>query len=442
MTSVRFPPGPKARFPGDLFIRFRRDPLNFLIACASQYGDVVGFRFGSQPFVFVNHPDAIRDVLVTHQKNFTKGRALERARIFLGNGLLTNEGESHLQQRRLAQPAFHRDRIATYAAAMVEYTARVRDRWHDTIELDVHEAMMALTLAIVGKTLFDADVEHEASEIGQALSDVFDTFNLSMMPFSEIIQKLPLPAIRKGNRGRKRLDETVFRIIAARRANPKDHGDLLSMLMLASDDDGTSMSDQQLRDEAMTLFIAGHETTANLLTWAWYVLARNHDAEAKLHAEVDALGHEPSFADLPKLEYTRRVVAETMRLYPPAYAIGRRAIDEYQLGNYLLPPRTIVLVSQYTQHRDSRWFADPERFDPERWSAEEVAKRPKFSYFPFGAGTRICIGEQFAWTEAVLVLATLAQRWRLWLAPKQRIALQPRITLRPKYGMRMIATRR
>lgn len=214
------------------------------------------------------------------------------------------------------------------------------------------------------------------------------------------------------------------------------------MLMLSTDDDGTSMSDQQLRDEAMTLFIAGHETTANLLTWAWYLLARNKDAESKLHAEVDALGHEPSFSDLPKLEYTRRVVAEAMRLYPPAYAIGRRAIGEYQIGGYTLPPRTVVLLSPYTQQRDARWFVNPDRFDPDRWSAEEVAKRPKFSYFPFGAGTRMCIGEQFAWTEAVLVIATIAQSWRLWLAPKQRIALLPRITLRPKYGMRMIATRR
>jgi cytochrome P450 len=441
MSPARFPPGPKSRFPGDIFFQFRGDPLDFLIHCAS-LGDVVGFRLGPQPFVFVNHPDAIRDVLVTHQKNFVKGKALERARILLGNGLLTNEGESHLRQRRLAQPAFHRDRIAGYAAAMVEYTARVRDRWYDTIELDVHQAMMALTLAIVGKTLFDADVEHEASEIGKALTDVFETFTLTMMPFSEIIQKLPLPSIRKGNRGRKRLDETVYRIIAERRASKEDRGDLLSMLMLAVDDDGSGMNDQQLRDEAMTLFVAGHETTANLLTWAWYLLARNRNVEATLQAEVDALGHEPTFADLPKLEYTRRVVAEAMRLYPPAYAIGRRAIGPYQIGEYTLPPRTIVIVSPYTQHRDARWFPLPEQFDPNRWSAEETAKRPKYSYFPFGAGTRICIGEQFAWTEAVLVLATLAQHWRLWLAPKQRIALMPRITLRPKYGMRMIATRR
>jgi cytochrome P450 len=442
VASGRFPDGPKSRFPGDLLFRLRRDPLAFLIKCAGQYGDVTGFRLGTQPFVFLNHPDGIRDLLVTNQKNFTKGRALERARLFLGNGLLTNEGESHLKQRRLAQPAFHRDRIAGYAASMVQFSARVRDRWHDTIELDVHEAMMALTLAIVGKTLFDADVEGEAGEIGKALTDVMAMFSLQMLPYSNIIQKLPLPAILRGARGKQRLDATIFRIIAERRATGGDRGDLLSMLMLSTDEDGSGMDDQQLRDEAMTLFLAGHETTANLLTWAWYALARNRDVEAKLHAEVDALGHEPTFADIPKLEYTRRVVAETMRLFPPAYSIGRRSIGEYEIGDYLVPARSIVLVSPYTTHRDSRWFADPERFDPDRWSAEETAKRPKFSYFPFSAGTRICIGEQFAWTEAILVLATLAQQWRLWLAPKQRIALQPRITLRPKYGMHMIATRR
>jgi len=441
---VPFPAGPTSRFPGDLLLRFHRDTLGFLGACAAKHGDVFGFHIGRQPFVCVNHPDLIRDLLVTHQKNFRKGRALERGRRLLGNGLLTSEGDFHLRQRRLAQPAFHRQRIAGYATAMVDYSVRVRDRWTDGETLDVHQEMMRLTLAIVGKTLFDADVQHEAADIGRALASALDAFNLALLPFAELLEKLPLPANRRFLSARARLDETIYRIIRERRASGEDRGDLLSMLLLATDaeGDGGGMSDEQLRDEAMTLFLAGHETTANALTWSWCLLAQNPEARELMQQEVDALGRTPSFDDLPRLEYTRRVLAESMRLYPPAYAVGRRAIDAYAVGHYMLPPRTIVLASQFLQHRDARWFANPERFDPDRWTADEAAKRPKFSYFPFGAGTRICIGEQFAWTEGVLVLATLAQQWALQLAPGQRIGIQPRITLRPRHGMRMVATLR
>ena len=442
--SVTLPPGPRGRYPGDVFLQLRRAPLAFLKRAASAHGDIVGFRIAGQQMLFLNHPDLIRDVLVTNQKNFAKGQALERARLFLGDGLLTSEGDFHLRQRRLAQPAFHRDRIVSYAASMVEYTHRMRDRWRDGAEFDVHEAMMALTLGIVGKTLFDADVEEESGEIGAALDDVLQSFAYTMMPGINILRHLPIPAMMRFKRGAKRLDETVYRIIADRRRTGADRGDLLSMLLAAQDaeGDGSGMTDRQVRDEAMTIFLAGHETTANALTWAWYLLSKNREAEARMHAEVDALHHDPTFADLPQLEYTRRIVAESMRLFPPAYALGRRAKEPFSVGEYEFPARTIVLVSQYLQHRDARWFAEPETFDPDRWSPEAVAARPKFSYFPFGAGTRICIGEQFAWTEATLVIATLARRWRLWLSPKQRIAVQPRITLRPRYGMRMVATER
>src|ERR1019366_7365118 len=275
--------------------------------------------------------------------------------------LLTSEGDFHLRQRRLVQPAFHRERIAGYAASMVEHAARLRDRWANGEAIDVHQAMMALTLAIVGRTLFDADIKTEAAEIGNALTRVLASFNFAMLPFSEFLQKLPLPVSIRFARARARLDATVYRIIRERRASGVDHGDLLSMLLRATDTegDGTGMSDEQLRDEAMTLFLAGHETTANALTWSWYLLARNPKAEGKLQQEVDALGHEPTFADLPKLEYTRRVFAESMRLYPPAYALGRRAIDEYRVGEFVIPARGIVMVSQFIQHRDTRWFPYP-----------------------------------------------------------------------------------
>jgi cytochrome P450 len=441
---VTLPPGPRGRYPGDMFLQFRQSPLSVLKDAVAEHGDVVGFRLGRQPFVYLNHPDDIKEVLVTNQKNFLKGRALERARMFLGKGLLTSEGDFHLRQRRLAQPAFHRERIASYATSIVEYSLRMRLQWKDGAEFDVHEAMMALTLGIVGKTLFDADVDGESGAIGEALEDVLQSFSYTMLPFINVLRHLPLPAMRRFKRGTKRLDETIYRIIADRRRSGEDRGDLLSMLLAAQDaeGDGTGMTDTQVRDESMTIFIAGHETTANALTWAWYLLSKNRDAESRLHAEVDALDHDPTFADLRKLEYTRRVVAESMRLFPPAYMLGRRAKATFTVGEHTLPARTIVLVSQYLQHRDARWYTDPETFDPDRWSPEAVAARPKFSYFPFGAGTRICIGEQFAWTEATLVIATLARRWRLWLSPKQRIAVQPRITLRPRYGMRMVATER
>ncbi len=436
---MKFPSGPRARFPGEFVFALRRDFLGFLSRVTADHGDAVGFHLGKQGFVVLNHPDLIRDVLITHQRSFAKGRALEEARRVLGNGLLTSEGDFHLRQRRLAQPAFHRDRVAGYGDVMVHYASSMRDRWTDGQQVDMHAEMMRLTLAVVGKTLFDADVEGDAEQVGQALEDVLKAFSFTMLPFGAWLEKLPLPASRRFVQARETLDAMIYRMIAERRASGRDHGDLLSMLMQATDTegDGEGMSDVQLRDEALTIFLAGHETTANALTWTWYLLSQHADVVERLHAEIDALGRAPTFADLGQLTYTRRVIAESMRLYPPAYAIGRRAIEPYTFGEYTVPARTIVLVSPFLQHRDARWFPDPERFDPDRWTPEAMQARPKFSYFPFGAGTRICIGEQFAWSEAILMLATLAQRWSAVLVPGHPIALQPRITLRPKHGVRM-----
>ena len=449
MTSAQaralpMPPGPRARFPGEFLLRLRADFLGFLGEVAREYGDAASFRLGGERYLLLNHPDLIRDVLVTHQRLFAKGRALEQARRLLGNGLLTSEGETHLRQRRLAQPAFHRDRVAGYGETMVRCAARARDRWRDGQTLDMHAEMMRVTLAIVGKTLFDADVEGDAEEIGHALEDTLAAFSLSMLPFGEWLERVPLPATRRLMRARATLDRTIYRLIAERRASGEDRGDLLSMLMQATDTDGdgTGMSDEQLRDEALTLFLAGHETTANALSWTWYLLSQHPDVAARLHEEVDALGHEPAFADLPTLSFARRIVSESIRLYPPAYAIGRRALEPYSFAGFTVPARTIVLVSTYLQHRDPRWWAEPDRFDPDRWTPEATAARPKFSYFPFGAGTRVCIGEQFAWSEAVLVLATLAQRWKPEMVPGHPVVLQPRITLRPKHGLRMTLRRR
>jgi cytochrome P450 len=436
-----FPPGPAPRYPGQFLVETARNPLALFIGIAREYGDIAHYKIGPQHLFFFNHPDLIRDVLVTNGRNFHKSRGLERARRLLGNGLLTSEDEFHLRQRRLAQPAFHRQRIAAYAGTMSSYSAKMREGWRDGATVDMHREMMRLTLDIVGKTLFDADVDSEAAEIGQALTTAFESFNLAMLPFTEYLEKLPLPAVRRFNAARARLDRTVYRMIEERRTSGEDKGDLLSMLLLAQDTegDGTGMSDTQLRDEALTIFLAGHETTANALTWTWYLLSQNPQMEARLYAEVDALGDRlPTYEDMAALPYTRMVLMESMRLYPPAWAIGRRAMESFEAREFTVPANSVVLMSQYVMHRDERFFPDPERFDPERWTPEAQAARPKFAYFPFGGGNRVCIGEQFAWMEGVLLIATLAQRWKMRLVPGHPIELKPLITLRPKYGMRMI----
>jgi cytochrome P450 len=420
---------------------FRRDPLVFLTRTAREFGDVVYWRGGPVEFVFVNHPDLIKEVLVTRQQKFIKSRGLQRSKRFLGEGLLTLEGDAHRRQRRLAQPAFHKDRIAAYGTAMVAYAERARGRWRACETLDVSHEMMRLTLAIVGRTLFGAEVEGEADAVSEAFTVIMHQFNRLVMPFSEYLDRLPLPSNKKIARAAARLDETIYRMIAERRATGEDRGDLLSMLLAARDEegDGTGMSDKQLRDESMTLFLAGHETTANALTWTWYLLSQSPEAEARLHAEIDEVlgGRLATAADLPRLKYTEAVFAEAMRLYPPAWAIGRQALEDFPLGEFVVPSGAMILMSQWVMHRDARFWPDPERFDPDRWTPEARAARPKFAYFPFGGGARVCIGEQFAWMEGVLVLATIAQRWRFRLAPSARVAPQALITLRPRYGMRM-----
>ena len=285
--------------------------------------------------------------------------------------------------------------------------------------------------------------------MGEALTEAFQAFRFAVLPFGELLEKLPLPPVRRFNSARARLDRTIYRLIAERRAAGDDRGDLLSMLLLAHDSegDGGSMTDTQLRDEAMTIFLAGHETTANALTWSLYLLSRHPDVEARLHEEVDAtLGvgaaaRLPSADDMPALSYTRMVLAEAMRLYPPAWIVGRRAIEAYPIRDWVLPPRTIVLASQYVKHRDARFWPEHERFDPERWTAGAQEGRPKFAYFPFGGGPRICIGEQFAWMEGVVMLATIASRWRL-RAPAAEVGVRPMITLRPAEPVRMVAEAR
>jgi cytochrome P450 len=446
VQTSTYPPGPRRVIPLAGLFAYRRGPLPFFQNLARRYGDISYFRLGPQEAFFFNHPDYIRDILVTNHQNFMKGLALQRAKRLLGEGLLTSEGDFHRRQRRLAQPAFHRNRIASYADVMTSYAAQTRAGWRDGQLLDISEEMMRLTLGIVGKTLFDADVVSDAQEVGEAMTVVMDLFNTITVPFFDLLQKLPLPQFRRFDKAKLRLNAIIYRLIEDRRRSGQDRGDLLSMLLLAQDTegDGGQMTDAQLRDELMTIFLAGHETTANAMTWTWYLLSQNPEAESKLHQEIDDVlgGRLPVFEDVARMKYTEMVLAESMRLYPPAWAIGRMALNDFEIGGYVIRKKSLVLMSQYVMHRDPRYFVEPSRFDPERWAPEAKESRPQFSYFPFGGGPRRCIGEGFAWMEGIVLLATLAQHWQMRLAPDHPVELKPVITLRPKHGMRMTVTRR
>lgn len=444
--NKRYPPGPRQIMPLSGLLAYRKGPLPFFQNLAAQYGDISYFRLGPQEAFFVNHPDYIRDVLVTNSAVFHKGLALQRAKRLLGEGLLTSEDDFHRRQRRLAQPAFHRARIASYAGVMTDYASETEALWQDGDTVDVSAEMMRLTLGIVGKTLFDADVVSDAQEVGEAMTVVMDIFNTITIPFFELLEKLPLPQLRRFDSAKVKLDAIIYRLIEERRRSGEDRGDLLSMLLLAQDTevDGGAMTNEQLRDELMTIFLAGHETTANALTWTWYLLSQNPAAEAGLHEELDrVLGDRvPAFDDVGKLKYTEMVLAESMRLYPPAWALGRLAMKDFEIGGYRVPAKSLVLMSQFVMHRDPRYFADPLKFEPGRWTPAARDSRPQFSYFPFGGGPRRCIGEGFAWMEGILLIASLAQRWQLRLVANHPVALKPVITLRPKHGMRMIVTKR
>lgn len=438
------PSGPRNWPPGRNLRALTRRPLPFLTEVARDHGPVSHFTLFGRSLWLVNEPELIRELLVTRASSFVKNLVLQRTKIILGEGLLTSEGAFHLRQRRLAQPAFHRERINGYAEVMIDRAVKTREELAGRGEIDLAHEMMRLTLAVVAKTLFDADVDDEADEIGDALTEIMDMFPVLMSPFAEILQKLPLPRIRRVRAAIARLDRVIYAMIAQRRASGEDRGDLLSMLLLAQDEegDGKGMTDLQVRDEAMTLFLAGHETTANALSWTWYLLSQNRDVERQLHEEVDRVlgGRTATPADYTQLKYTEMVLAESMRLFPPAWGIGRMAAEPVPLGPWTLKKNEIAIVSQWVLHRDPRYWPDPERFDPLRFTAEAKAARPKFTYLPFGAGPRICIGESFAWMEGVLVLATLAQKLRFEVT--KTVDPLPLITLRPKGGMPARVVRR
>ena len=440
--AVTYPPGPRG-LPGlGNILEFRRDQLGFLLKVSREYGDIAHYQLGPFHVVALSHPDYVKDMLVTRNRLFRRGPAEVWLRHVLGQGLLTSEGDFHLRQRRLVQPAFHRQRIAGYSRAMIEYADRLAFGWVDGATVDVSQEMMRLTLAIVAKTLFGADMSGDVPVVGPAISFLNEYIaTRSVQVTGGLLQRLPLPSTLRFRHFRAQMDATIFRLIARRRASGKDEGDLLSMLLLAQDTegDGGSMTDQQVRDEVMTLFVAGHETTALALSWTWYLLSEHPEAESRLHAELDQVlgGRLPTMDDLPRLPYTRAVLAESMRLYPPAWGIPRILAEEYQVGGYVIPAGWVVIANTSAMHRDPRYYPDPERFDPDRWRPDVEAGRPRYAYFPFGGGPRQCIGESFAWAEGILVIATLAQRWRLRLVPGYPVEPFPLITLRQRHGVRM-----
>lgn len=423
--------------------RFRRDPLSVLQSIAREYGDITYFRLAFRRLYFINRPDLIEEVLVTGQANFTKSLILRRAKNLLGEGLLTSEGQFHTRQRRLMQPAFYRERLAGYAATMVSCAERSQTRWSDGETIDIAEQMMRLTLSIVGLTLFNKDVEREAGRIGRAMTSIVSTFDTMLLPMGHWLQHLPFPRLLRARWARSYLDRKIYKLIRDRRLSGIDEGDLLSTIISAASEEDGRMTDRQVRDEALTLLLAGHETTATALAWTWYLLSKNPEAEQRFHAELETVlaGRPPTYEDLRRLEYTERVFSESLRLYPPAWAIGRMAIQQVRLFNYLVPRGAICVLSPYVMHRHPRFWPDAERFDPDRFTPAARAERPRYAYFPFGGGARVCLGERFARMEGVLLLAAIGQRWRFRLAPDQVIEPHPQITLRPRYGMRMIAER-
>lgn len=441
------PPGPKARTPLGHMLAVHQDVVGFLSRIAAEYGDVVWFKVGRIGVVLLNHPDYIREVLQTNHRNFVKGRPLHLAKRLLGEGLLTSEGDFHARQSRIVQPALHAQRINAYGAVMTDYAARLSRGWGDGVTVDMAREMTRVATAIAGKTMFHWDVDSAvATGIGNALEDAMSLFSRVSIPFAEWLLLLPLPSTLRFYRAKAHLDSTIYRLIAERRREGRDRGDLLSMLLLARDSegDGGTMTDTQVRDEALTLFLTALDTTSLALTWTWYLVSQHPEVETQLHAELDAVleGRSPTVDDLERLPYTRMVLSEAVRLYPPTYVIARRTIDAFAVGGHTVPAGTLILMSPYVMHRDPRYYPDPGRFDPQRWNPENRAKVPKFAYFPFGGGPRGCIGQSYALQEAMLVIATLAQHWRMRLAPGHPVELRPLINLRPRHGMRMALERR
>ncbi len=435
-------PGPKGCFVFGSFAEMRENQIKLFMDSARDHGDIVRLHLVIYVHL-ISHPDHVRHVLVDNHGNYEKDRFYDRIKPVVGEGLLTSNGEFWRRQRRLAQPAFHKQRLAGFAATMARSAAERLDEWQaravDAGPMDVGAEMMKLALQIVGRTLFNAELGGQADTVGEALGTALE---VTRERFQSLFMgaNLPTPRNRRFNRAMKMLDEVVYGVIEQRRKSDRDEGDLLSMLMSARDEDtGEGMDDLQLRDELMTMLLAGHETSANALTWAWYLLSKHPAVERRLHEEVrEVLGDRaPSFEDLPKLKYTRMVIDEVLRLYPPAWLYTRGTIEADEIGGYHIPGKSVVMISPYVLHRNPSVWENPEGFDPERFTEERVAARSRHAYVPFAGGPRQCIGNNFALMELTIILAMVTQRFRLDLVPGQKIEPEPTVTLRPSAPVMM-----
>jgi cytochrome P450 len=438
------PPGPRGHFLLGNLPEFGSDVLGFFTSTARAHGDIAFVRLAGRPAYLLSHPDLIEQVLVAQHQNFIKHSFFWRhVGAVFGNGLLTSEGSYWLRQRRLSQPAFHRDRIAAYGDVMIAYTERMLDGWSVGETREVHEDLMHLTLLIVSKVLFDADVASDVGAVGSALEMAMKEIAVRFRRPFRIPDALPLPGNIRYRKAVRALDDVVFRIIADHHSRT-GRGDLLDLLMQARDEDGRPMTDQQLRDEAITIMLAGHETTALALSWTLTLLSSHPEIDAALQRELENVlgGRPPTVADFPRLRLTEMIVMEGMRLYPPAYALGREAVHACEIGGYSIPAGATLFMSPWVMHRDPRYFDRPLEFLPERWANGAASRLPRFAYFPFGGGPRVCIGNRFAMMEAVLLLACIARRFRLELDPSCRLVPFPSITLRAAHGVRMTVTGR
>lgn len=436
----RIPDGKPPALIGGNLLHYRRDPLGFLMSNARDYGDIVRILFGKWYGFQINHPDDVQQVLVKQAHKFHKS-VIYKATLsqYLGNGLLISDGDFWKRQRALAQPAFHTQRIHAYADIMAHYAVNMLKGWKDGETRNIAHDMMQLTLYIVAKTLFDADVSQQSDRVAEAL----EVLLISVIEQSKTIIRLPewipTPARRRKKWSIELLHDFTLNVIQQRRNSGDDKGDLLSMLLLSEGENGDRMTDEQVRDEALTIFLAGHETTANALTWTLYLLSQHPDIEAQLYEEVARVlnGRVPTLADVGALRYTEQVLKESMRLYPPAWSFARSALEDIELGDYLLPKRSTFAIVPYVIHRDERWFPQAETFKPERFSPENENSFPRYAYLPFGGGARVCIGNSFAIMEAKIILALIVQQFRLRHIDTHRVIPEPLVTLRPKNGMPM-----
>ena len=440
------PPGPRSLSLIGEARHFTRSPLAFLTEVAEKYGDISNFRLGRIDVYFVRHPDMVREVLITKRASFTMTALRAKINAVVGEGLFTSRGDLHARQQRLMLPVFRKSRIEAYAGQMAELSRRARDQWQSGATIDIADEMMKLTMLIAAQALFEQDIGDDTQAVSRNIDTVLQIFTRLSSPFLKLSLALPLPSSRRFRKAVHDLDTVIYRMIERRRNTSATGKDLLSLLMQAKDDQtNVHMTEKQLRDEVLTLLIAGHETTANVLAWIFYLLAEHPDAGQRMHEEAKGvLGGRAAFgaADLDRLAYTRSVMQEGLRLYPPGWFVGRQALADVEVGGYTVPKGSVVIMSQYVTHRDARYFDEPERFKPERWEGDLEQRLPRGAYFPFSAGDRHCIGEGFAWQEALLVLATLAEQWKFELIPGQNIRPRPSVTLRPDGPIKMTVRQR